>query len=102
MQVKFKNWVCKMQIGCYSNKRVAIALIDAENYEPIATATVNLPEVKLKSDETIVKDYSENEGMLKALTDVGIVTKVVRRVRTGYVECPVCKVNMELLKAETK
>jgi hypothetical protein len=102
MQIKFKNWVCKTNIAYYSNKRLAIVLTSAEDGSPIAKATVNIPEVSLKKDEIIVKDYSENEGMLKALTDAGIVTEVVRHATTGRVECPVCKVNMELLKAGTK
>jgi hypothetical protein len=99
MQVKFKSWVCNTRIRHYSNERVAIELIDVEDGELVATATVNIPEEKIEKDEIIVKDYSENEGMLKALTDAGIVTKVNRHVRTGYVECPVCKVNMGLLKS---
>ncbi|MDD5065006.1 MAG: hypothetical protein PHQ35_09665 [Phycisphaerae bacterium] len=100
MQVKFKNWLCNTNVAHYSNKRTAIVLTDSEDGSPIATATVNIPEEKIEPDEIIVKDYSENEGMLKALTDVGIVIKVVRMVSTGYVECPVCKVNLELLNGK--
>jgi hypothetical protein len=102
MQVKFKNWTCNANIMRYCNKRTAIILTDAEDGSSIATATVNIPEEEIESDEIIVKDYSENQGMLQALIDAGIVIKVVRNARTGYVECPVCKVNMDMLKEGSK
>lgn len=98
MQVKFKNWLCNASVHYYSNERAAIVLTDVEDGGQVATATVNIPEEKIEKDEIIVKDYSENKGMLNTLTDAGIVTKIVRYVRTGYVECPVCKANLELLK----
>lgn len=97
MQIKFKQWLYKINTARYSNKRLAIMLTDTEDGELIATATVNIPEEKIEPDEIIVKDYSENQGMLQALKDAGIVTSVVRYVKTGYVECPVCKFNMDSL-----
>jgi|APSaa5957512576_1039674.scaffolds.fasta_scaffold12820_6 hypothetical protein len=86
--VKFKQWNCEVEFGEYSNGRIAIELVDPE---PIAVATVNLPDVVLKDDEVIIKDYSENEGVLDALVEAGYVSKPIDWVRTGFVTCPICK-----------
>ena len=43
--VKFKEWNCKPVKAFYGNGRIAIQLIDAEDGEPIATATINIPDI---------------------------------------------------------
>ncbi|AWP23471.1 hypothetical protein C4901_09115 [Acidiferrobacter sp. SPIII_3] len=73
------------------NQRTTIHLSDIETGEPYATATVNIPELPLKSTEVFVKDYSENEGVLEALERAGIVRHTGRRIRCGFVEVPICE-----------
>lgn len=87
--IKFKKWDCLIMHGKYYNGRTALELIDAEDNEPVAVATVNIPEEILEEDEVIIKDYSENEGMLDCLVENKIVTPPHRYVNTGYVTCPV-------------
>lgn len=91
-KVKFRSWVCHMQIRTYNRpRRVAIQLTDANDGSPIATATVNVPGVELADDEVIIKDYAENTGMLQALSDAGVVRTTGRSVAVGFVDAPVCK-----------
>ena len=96
-RVKYKEWNCLLQRSYYEHgKRVALCLIADENdpecpYEPIATCTVNMPEVALEADEVLIKDYSENEGMTEFLEREGIVKRTGRVVGSGYVTIPVCK-----------
>ena len=54
-------------------------------------ASVNIPEEKIGKDEIIIKNYSENEGILDILIKANIISKPIRMVETGYVEVPVCK-----------
>lgn len=63
------------------------------NGGPVATATVNVTRVseRLLEDEVCVKDSSENEGMLDALTAAGIIEETGRRVKIGCVTVPVVK-----------
>jgi hypothetical protein len=89
--MRFKTWLCKAVLETYSNGRPAIALFDSENGSPIACATVNVPEVPLSSDEIIVKDYSENTGMLEALVAAGIVNVTDKTVPIGFAVGHVCK-----------
>lgn len=89
--IKFKCWNCKLIWKVYGNDRIALKLVDVVDGSPVATATVNIPEEKLLSGETLIKDYSENEGMLDALVEAGIVEDTGRKVKSGYVDIPVCR-----------
>jgi hypothetical protein len=101
-KVQFRQWLCNVQLREYGNGRKAIVLVNAntireDDYiaypgmEDIAVATINLPAEMMTDDEVIIKDYSENEGMLAVLVEAGIISDPVRYVRTGYVNSPVCK-----------
>jgi hypothetical protein len=91
MNVKFKEWNCVAVFEKYRNGRTAIQLMDAEDGSPIATATVNLPDFPLAEDRVAIKDYSENEGMLDALVEAGIVEELGLHAETGFVTVPICK-----------
>ena len=54
-------------------------------------ATVNLPDVPLRSNEIIVKDYSENEGVLDFLIKEDIVETPHKYVQLEFVRCWICK-----------
>src|SRR5438876_9771129 len=101
--LRFKGWTCRLVWGVYGNGRRALQLVAAHDQpaaedgdeiyagEPIATATVNLPEAALADDETCIKDYAENAGMLDALVAAGIVTPTGLSIESGYVRIPVCR-----------
>ncbi len=90
--VMFRHWQCIALLERYKNGRSAITLITGKG-EPVACATVNVPEAALDPDEVIVKDWSENSGMLDALIDAGIVFPPHRSVPLGlgFVVGHVCK-----------
>ena len=89
--VRFKQWDCTVQKRQYGNGRVALQLLDAEDGSPIATATVNLPDEPLGKNLVFIKDYGENTGILDALISVGVVKPTGEKVRSGFVEVPVCE-----------
>lgn len=72
-KVKFKEWDCILETGFYGNGRLALSLIDEHNGEPVATCTVNLPDEPIMNDHVFIKEYSENKGMIDALTKSGII-----------------------------
>ena len=82
--------------GEYPNGRLAIVLVDPDFGECWAVATVNLPEVHLEKDEIIVKDWSENEGMLAFLVDNGLVEDTGKTAATGYATANIVKVTDKL------
>jgi len=88
-EIQFKEWKCRLVFKQYYNQRIAIELVEIGTDEPVAYATVNIPEIDLKQSEIILKTYSENEGMLECLVDAGIVSKPIKWIEGGYVEVPV-------------
>lgn len=84
---------CFVRIDRYlSGGRVAIELVCMDG-EPYTIATVNLPDCALEPDEVLVKDYSENEGVLAALLNAGVVLPPSEKVPTGFCEVYRCKLN---------
>jgi len=82
-----------LEFGKYrGNNRVAITVVDAEDGEDLLVATVNLPDEPLEEGETVIKNYSENEGVLAFLIENGIVSKPIRNISTGFVQCQVVKI----------
>ena len=79
------------EYGKYRNGQNSIQLFDAEDQMPYAVASVAIDE-PLEPDEVAVKDYSENEGILKTLLKSGVVDHPHREVSTGYVRIPICKI----------
>jgi hypothetical protein len=88
-EVKFKDWTCSVVKRQYDNGRVALQLVDEEG--PVATATVNLPDAELGKNEVLVKNWSENQGMLDALVAARVVKPTGKTIRSGFVEVPVCE-----------
>jgi hypothetical protein len=84
-----------VKLSKYNNDRIAIQLTDVSDGMPYATATVNMPNVLLEDNEVLVKDYSENEGMLEFLIRNNIVTPTMQGVHAGHVWFPVATVNDE-------
>jgi hypothetical protein len=89
--VRFKSWDCIVRKRQYDNGRPALVLVDAEDGSPIATATVNLPDVPLGRNQVAIKDWSENEGVLDALVAAGVVKHTGQTVPSGFVEVPICE-----------
>jgi hypothetical protein len=89
---RFRHYDVEVAYGQYGNGRLAVTLLDAHDAGPVLTATVNLPEQPLEADEVYIKDWSENEGMLKFLQEHGIVVPTIKEVPTGYVTAHRCKV----------
>lgn len=86
---KYDNYRVYLSFGSYRNGRTAIELMDAEDGEPVMVATINLPEAPLTENEIIIKNYSENEGVLQFLQENGIVGPSKRWIPTGWVTVPV-------------
>ena len=91
MKVNFSGQDYGVQFQEYGNGRLALVLVGRRG-ETGAVATVNAPDVPLLPHQLLIKDYSENEGMLAALEKAGIVKASGLYVRSGHVSLPVCEV----------
>jgi len=86
----FKHWDCVIERQTYYNGRTALVLNEKATGERIAVATINVQE-EIYDNEVVIKDYSENEGMLDALISAGIVKDTGKRIKSGFVKAPVCE-----------
>ena len=106
--VKFNKWVCAVKLGQYNNKRLAIQLVSAVEDikegiymgEPIATATVNMPDIAINNNQIIIKSYSENEGMVNALQKAGYISENVQQVNIGFVDIHIAEKTDKLKELE--
>lgn len=93
-KVNFKNksyMVLKNKYG--SNERTALILSINGNYDEYSiVASVNLPEVPLSEDHVFIKTWGENEGILEALEEAGIVESTGIEVPTGFVTVTMVKI----------
>ena len=90
-KVVFLGEECHIVRRQYPNGRLALQLVCSTHGDPMGTATVNIPNYPLGEKEVIIKDYSEIEGMLKALVDAGVVEDTGKVAPSGYIVGNVCK-----------
>lgn len=81
----YKNWPIVLKKMYYAQGTVALQFLHADTYEPILKATVNIPHIVLKKDEVLIKDWSENRGVLAWLQLNGIVGPTLSTHATGLV-----------------
>lgn len=79
-------------LGFYKFNNDRHALIIEDEQGTIAQCNVNIPEIPLAEDEILVKNYSENEGMLDLLIREKVVEDTGRRIQSGFITLPVCKI----------
>jgi hypothetical protein len=70
-------------IGQYANGQTSIQLIDQDGI-PYMVASV-AHDVNIARNEVIIKNYSENEGILEALIEAEIIDNPFDEIPTGYV-----------------
>lgn len=98
----FAGFKCNIVLETYQHKasdgtyRVAIILNEVDTDEQVAVATVNVPNEVLADNEVVIKDYSENEGMLHTLISAKIISVPERYTKTGMM--PVCKLRIPFEK----
>lgn len=72
-----------------SRRFIQIYSLDPDfGWEPWTTATVNIE--GLQGDEVAIKNYSENEGLLDTLMELGVIEPPHRRVPSGFVMIDIC------------
>lgn len=63
----------EVKVGRYVEGGVAIQLVDADDGQPVITATVNLPNHPPLDGHFWLKTWGENEGLLVALGAAGVI-----------------------------
>lgn len=93
----FGDYEVFIEQGKYLNGRVAWEMIEVESDDPYAMATVNIPEyadARLDAGtHVIIKNWSENEGVLEGLLASGIIGPPEGYVSTPFGgRAPICPI----------
>jgi hypothetical protein len=84
---------CMFCVNKYVHTKNLALSIYSEEEGPITTCTINTDHVS-KGDEIGVKNYSENEGMVDFLKNIGIIEgEPVHVQNSGWVEIPYYKLS---------
>ena len=89
--VKFNGEELTPVIGQYTNGQTSIQLIDQDGMAYMTASVAH--DVNIQDDEVIIKNYSENEGILEALIDAGIIEKPYAQIPVNFVTLYVAKLN---------
>lgn len=84
----YKN--CKLSFQNYFNGNIAL-LVVADNGEVICKASVNLVDYSIPKNHILIKNWSENEGILSELIHHGIVEDTGKIFPAGFCESHLCK-----------
>ena len=91
IRVLFNGFACVASFARYAEGNgIAIRLVDAEDGQPVAMATVN-PTVRVPAGCVAIKNWSENAGMLAACAAAGLVADTGVRISCGYASAPLCR-----------
>jgi hypothetical protein len=98
IDLKYGIYEAEMRVSQYANGRTAIQLYDAEDGQPLVTATVNIPDLpgedidkfcqayeRDRESFLLIKDWSENEGIYSSLVAAEAIEPTAYSVPTGYV-----------------
>ena len=89
--VRFLDQDCSVVLANYSsNGRIAIMLL-CEDGSPMTTATSCIDH-PMPEGCTAIKTYSENEGILEALVEAGIVRETGHTATNGFAKFPIVEV----------
>ena len=80
-----------IRLAQYTNNRTAIQIFSPNG--PEMTATVNIPDQPLEPDQVLIKNWTENEGILEALIDNNVITDTGLLISTGFVQANLCTLN---------
>lgn len=91
-QVKWCGHLLKVEFARYHlDDTIAIVLLD-QHGEVFAKATTCYEGSGIdKENEVLIKNYSENVGILEALSKAGIISDTIRTIPLPHVEIQVCK-----------
>jgi len=92
----YGKYTIDIKMSRYSNGQHRMEFIDSKDGFSVLISSVAIDE-SLESDQIAIKDYSENEGVLKFLMEKGIVSSPLKYFNSGFVSIPICKINETFL-----
>lgn len=86
--IEFAGCTCELNKTTYAaGGATALFLTDLHDGGPVLTVTANVPGIseRLPEGEVLVKNYSENEGVLDVLVEAGYLERTGEDFPSGFV-----------------
>jgi len=99
MEIKFGNEVFFLKKTYNESFGLELSLFDSYN-QKCANLSVFYPKLKIKTNEILLKIYSENESIANFLIEKKILQPSSKYILVGRKFCPVCKVQ-DLISIES-
>jgi hypothetical protein len=80
----------------YADGNVCLAARDPNDGSPYGTLSVNIPETNINDNHVWIKDWSENEGVLNALVESGLVRDLGITQPCGFMNAHLVELKLEL------
>ena len=93
VEVDFAGYRCQLLMDRFASGGLCLRLVDLENNDQIARATVCLPASSPPHGCVYIKDYGENEGLLDTLCRAGVVTDTGERAPSGFAELAIARLS---------
>jgi hypothetical protein len=97
MKIKFKYGEydnCSLRFSKYQDGTIALRIFDEYDH-PLMTVTKNVPGCSLKKNQILVKNYSENEGILECLEEQEIIERTGMLCSSGFIDLHICNLLIE-------
>jgi len=95
--ITFNGFVCRLIQERYKFGGTCISLVDTADGFPVGTATVWIQGYEPATpNHVLIKDYSENEGMLNALLEGGVIKRTGTYYNSGFVSIPEVEIIVNL------
>ena len=86
-----KNFEEQLHLNRYYNGQLAVFVL-SNRKEPIAEISIKHDSVELAPNEFILKDYSENKGLVSKFLETGLINPTNRFILVGSHLCPICQI----------
>lgn len=69
----------------------------SETEGPIMTINISNPDLKFP-EEMVIKTYSENQGVVEALNEIGFLSDIIGTMHLNYTDVPIYRINLDVLE----
>jgi hypothetical protein len=76
----------------YRNGSTALSLRGLRNPAIAMTPSVNIVGVVTDKSHVLIKNWSENQGILESLIEAKVISEPLMQIPTGFVRADLCKV----------
>jgi len=82
-KIVFQGTVCDLWVEQNAKRGPKVRLLDARTHALFAIVSVDLNDEPLDGSEFVILSHAENEGLLEALVEQGVVVRTGRTVQRG-------------------